>query len=177
MLAFSGSFTDLGKRGAILAGESFAWDFGDGNILTGTLTPTHTFADNGSFTVTLTVTDADGGVGSDWLLVTVSNVAPALAPFDDLVVNEGTQFSITGVYTDPGTLDTQTVVIEWQAGVTETLNLPAGSSSFELSHTYAEAGAFTVIVTITDKDGGTAQQSFDVIANPGVEFFLPLVWK
>ena len=85
---------------------------------------------------------------------------------------------ITGVLTEPGALDTQTVVIEWQEGVTETLNLPAGASGFGVSHSYAAPGLYTVIVTITDKDGGMAEQSFVVVVHPAVEtFYLPLVLK
>src|SRR2546425_798413 len=38
---------------------TYAWDFGDGTTATG-VKPSHTYADNGSYTVTLTVTDARG---------------------------------------------------------------------------------------------------------------------
>jgi PKD repeat protein len=165
----------------LLAGESFAWDFGDGTGATGTLTPTHSYADNGDFTVTLTVTDANGGVGTDWLVVTVDNAAPELGAFADQTLTAGETLTISGVLTDAGVLDTQTVVIEWEAGVTETLNLPAASSGFEASHLFATAGSYTVTVTVTDKDGGVAEQSFVVTVNP-VEpafwnFFLPVISK
>jgi RHS repeat-associated protein len=40
---------------------TFSWDFGDGNTATGP-TPEHTYAENGLFTVFLTVTDARGAV-------------------------------------------------------------------------------------------------------------------
>src|SRR5207248_5956606 len=36
----------------------YAWDFGDGTKASGTLTPTHTYADSGAYAVKLTVTDA-----------------------------------------------------------------------------------------------------------------------
>jgi PKD repeat protein len=44
----------------------------------GTLAPSHTYLDDGAYAVTLTVVDDDGGVGSDSLLATVTNVAPTI---------------------------------------------------------------------------------------------------
>jgi PKD repeat protein len=66
--SFSGSFSDPGS----LDTHHILWDFGDGETLTGTLTPGHTFTETGVYTVTLTVTDNDGASGSDQLIVTVN---------------------------------------------------------------------------------------------------------
>jgi hypothetical protein len=71
---FAGSFTDPG----LLDTHSLEWDFGDGTGESGTLTPSHAFTSPGVFTVTLTVTDNDGGVGSDSLEVEV--LLPACPP-------------------------------------------------------------------------------------------------
>jgi hypothetical protein len=65
--AFSGSFMDPGA----LDTHTIHWNFGDGGTTTGTLTPTHIYTTYDEFTVTLTVTDDDGGVGVDTLKVTV----------------------------------------------------------------------------------------------------------
>ena len=71
---FTGSFTDVGVNDT----HTIMWDFGDSNSVSDTLTPTHSYADDGVYTVTLTVTDDDGGVSSDTLTVTVGNVAPVI---------------------------------------------------------------------------------------------------
>ena len=53
LVSFSGSFTDAG----ILDTHTLEWDFGDGSpLVTGTLTPTHIYVNDGYYTVTLTVT-------------------------------------------------------------------------------------------------------------------------
>jgi PKD repeat protein len=54
---------------------SYAWDFGDGTSGVGP-TPGHTYAQAGTYSVTLTVTDDDGGTSSHTAPVTVSGTAP-----------------------------------------------------------------------------------------------------
>ena len=78
-LDFTGSFSDVGT----LDTHTVQWDFGDGSApVSGTLTPTHTFAAAGSYTVRLTVTDDDTGVGEDTLTVTVMPASyPLFFPF------------------------------------------------------------------------------------------------
>lgn len=60
-LQFLGNFTDAGLDDT----HTILWNFGDGTTATGILNPTHSFTAEGTYVVTLTVTDKDGGVGSD----------------------------------------------------------------------------------------------------------------
>ncbi|MBW2257119.1 MAG: PKD domain-containing protein, partial [Deltaproteobacteria bacterium] len=48
----------------------YSWDFGDGNIGTG-VSPSHTYAAGGTYTVTLTVTDDLDGFDDDATTATV----------------------------------------------------------------------------------------------------------
>ncbi|HYF61494.1 MAG TPA: PKD domain-containing protein, partial [Herpetosiphonaceae bacterium] len=99
-VTFAGSFTDPG----ILDTHTIAWDFGDGQGTTGTLSPTHAFSLPGTYTVTLTITDDDNGVGVDTMKVVVANHHVYLphivraTPAADLVVqnvtNTGTSISV-----------------------------------------------------------------------------------
>jgi len=152
------------------------WDFGDGYAVTDTLTPTHTYLDDGVYTVTLTVTDTFGTADSDWLFVTVENVAPTLSTFPNLEITAGETITITGTITDPGVLDSQTVLITWESGATETIELAAAQRQFSATYTYADAGLYPVTVRVTDKDGDWNEQSFSVtVSSSGYWIFIPIV--
>ncbi|HEX9593122.1 MAG TPA: PKD domain-containing protein, partial [bacterium] len=81
------TFTDPG----LLDTHTATLDWGDGTIAAGAVTEnggngsvdgSHVYGNAGSYTVTVTVTDQDGGVGSDAFLVEVTGGAQA--PIDDL---------------------------------------------------------------------------------------------
>jgi hypothetical protein len=178
IVAFQGSYSDdrRSKAEFPLASVQIEWDFGDGITVTGTLTPTHTFTDDGVYTVTLTVTDSLGAAGQDALLVSVENIAPLLAYLPDRDIQAGGIISLTAVFTDPGLLDIYMVTIDWQAGISETLALPAGARTFTLAHRYNQPGHYWVTVWIADDDGGTNARSFDVIVRPW-RLYLPVMRK
>jgi uncharacterized repeat protein (TIGR01451 family) len=67
VLHFAGSYSDPG----LLDSHQIRWDFGDGSIISGTLTPTHTYQSDGKFTVKLQVSDDDGGIGKASLDVNI----------------------------------------------------------------------------------------------------------
>jgi PKD repeat protein len=73
-VAFSGSFIDPG----VLDSHTAAWDFGDGTSGTGFST-SHAYSAAGTYTVTLTVTDDDGGSGQVTTQVTVQTPQAALS--------------------------------------------------------------------------------------------------
>ena len=73
-ISFSGSFfTDLGSGDT----HTILWNFGDGTPLTSldTGTATYSYRESGVYTVTLTVLDDDGGVGSASIEITVRSSA------------------------------------------------------------------------------------------------------
>jgi YVTN family beta-propeller protein len=160
-IAFTGSFTNPGA-----GTHTFSWNFGDGSpAVTDNQTPNHTYKDNGTFTVTLTVTDQNGGVGTDTLTVTVYNVAPTLEGGPDQTLNEGETVSLTSAtFIDPGIQDTHTATINWKDGSpVEAGAINAGTVSG--SHVYPDDGVFTVDVCVSDDDKGVGCDSLQVIVN------------
>jgi len=88
-LSFSGSFSDPGA----LDSHTATWSFGDGATSTtgfgpggsAGLSATHSYGAPGTFTVTLTVTDDDGGVGQSTSTVHVETAQQALASISGYV--------------------------------------------------------------------------------------------
>ncbi len=165
---FSGSFTDLGVRDT----HTVMWDFGDGSTYSGDLNFSHTYADDGLYTVTLNVMDDDGGIGTDILNVTVINSKPLVVAGPDLEVTAGDQFSFEGTFTDAGWLDTHTAEWSFGEGITiegslsEENGNPESKGTVSDVFTYFEVGVHTVTLTVTDDDGGIELDQFTVTVNP-----------
>jgi len=151
---------------------SWSWNFGDGGTST-VRNPSHTYGDNGVYTVSLTVTDDDGSQDTISHNITVVNVVPIVNAGPDQAVNEGDIVNFAGSFTDPGWLDTHTV--EWEFGDGNTT-----SGTLTPSHVYGDNGVYTVTLTVTDDDGGIGTDTLTVTVNnvapivdagPGQEVF------
>ncbi|HJQ29747.1 MAG TPA: PKD domain-containing protein, partial [Rubrobacter sp.] len=167
-----GSFTDPGDDGL----WSITVDWGDGTTDTqfdaaspGALPQKpHAYANDGNYTVTLTVVE-DGGAASDseTFNVTVANVAPTVDLTGSSTANEGDTKKYDFTVTDPGD-DTHT--IDWDCGVGEKVpgsfqyDPATKTGSFECRF---PDGPVNTTVSVTADDGkDTGNDSIDVnVAN------------
>ncbi len=148
------SFTGLGS--VDLDGDivSYAWDFGDGETGVGAI-QAHTYDQDGTFFVTLTVTDNDDLIGEAIIVVTVENVAPVVVPGAAQAGTEGSRISVSATFADVGVEDSHTATIDWADGTTTTLD-PA-RSPLSAEHVYRNDGEFVVTITVSDEqDSGSA---------------------
>ncbi len=164
----AGSFTDA---------DSTSWtatvDYGDGSGAQPlalnpdkTFSLGHTYADNGSYTVTVSVTDNQGATGTDTVAVTVTNVPPSVSLAGAAGGVRGQLLAFAGSFTDPGTADTWTATVDFGDGSgTQALSFGA-DHTFGFNHIFAANGTYSVVVTVRDDDGGagTASQSVTVRA-------------
>jgi DNA/RNA endonuclease G (NUC1) len=129
---------------------TYAWSFGDGATGTGA-TPSHVYADNGNYAVTVVVTDPYGAADTASTTVTVMNAAPTVAAFAGGALLQGEAYAAAGSFADPGA-DRWTATVDYGDG-TGARPLALAGNGFALSHTYRLAGTFTVTVRVTDDDG------------------------
>lgn len=87
-VSMSGSFADPGW----LDTHTVHWDFADGASADGSLEVTHVYSELGTFPVTLTISDDDGGVGVEAATVTVVDTSPPdiTCPADVIVEGDTT---------------------------------------------------------------------------------------
>jgi PKD repeat protein len=84
-VAFTGTGTDY--DGTI---TSYDWDFGDGTNST-LQNPTHTYTDIGVYTATLTVTDDDGSMGFDSVVIINGEIATPIVASASSYIADGYQ--------------------------------------------------------------------------------------
>lgn len=147
--------------------------WGDGQTATGAVTESggvftvsaaHSYAEAGSYSVEVVMQDVGGSRASVSATATIAD-APLSASGRSLTGVEGTTFSgVVATFTDENPLATSadfSAVIDWGDGHTSAgaITENAGVFSVAGTNTYAEAGAYTVEVSIHDAGGSTAAAS------------------
>jgi hypothetical protein len=188
----SAEFTDPG----VLDTHTASIDWGDDGPTTDGLSPAaladgvdHVYGDNGTYEVTVTVTDDDGGVGEDIVSVVVGNLDPtatidvsdavSFPGGDYLVVEAGATLPVAADGSDPGSDD---LTFTWNLPDAETYfnngdgppepdepptPTPFGTFPFAASDdadaVYGFPGVQELGLVLTDDDGGSDDDSAGVI--------------
>ena len=129
------------------------WSFGDGTTASGVVVTSHTYTAAGTYTVTLTVTDAIGQTGTATQVLTVTAPPPPDQPpvalFDAGCIGRTCTFDSSG-----STDDHRIVSRAWSFG--------DGSSTVDViapSHAFPGDGTYQVTLTVTDDAGQTSTAS------------------
>jgi hypothetical protein len=198
---FSASFSDAGWNDTYTG--SIDWGFGPPDAVapsvttpgspgvpdSGTITGSHTYMDDGGFTIAGSVSDDDGGSGSASTGVTVNNVDPTAAIDETgtilingvptIITNAGSPVPFSGRSTDPGS-DDLTLTWDWddgapapdvtvvslQGSVPDLDPSPDGTArdvTDTQTHTFGEACIYDVVFAAADDDGGTGSDDIAVV--------------
>ena len=124
---------------------SYLWDFGDGN--TSSLSKlTHSFTENGEYSVTLTIVDNEGAVSSKVANQIVKNRSPVAILIENSTIIDRKQvvsFDASGSYDPDGVI----VSYLWDFGDQKS------STGITVNHIYNQVGSYNVTLTIEDNNG------------------------
>jgi PKD repeat protein len=145
----------------------YRWDFGDGTSGRGSVV-NHSFARAATYSVTLTLVDTLGRTASLTKPYTVlgGNAPLANATFSPRDPSPGQQVNFNASASSAA-VGRKIVRWDWTFGDGET-----GTGQL-VSHVYRQAGAYTVVLTVTDDAGRTATDDIDIdvgSSNPTADF-------
>lgn len=163
IFSLTGNFTDPGLNDT----HTILWTLGDGNSSSGSLIPNHTYSNPGSYLINLTVTDDDGGVGSDNLTITVLDLIPEVDAGPGIIINEGATFSFNPSIKNPGN---EPLSYFWDFnialdgpdndGITDN---DIDSIVLRPSHMYLDHGFYNAKITVMDDEGNIVSDTVNIM--------------
>jgi hypothetical protein len=124
-----------------------------------------TYTPSGDFTgfdqFTYQVTDPSGASTSATVSVEVQNLAPAVNAGPDVAIGEGSTFTSSGSFADPGT-ETWTATVDYGDGSGVQPLALNPDKTFDLNHFYGVGGNYTVTVAVTDSHGASGSDTASV---------------
>lgn len=151
-------FTDTSTAGTS-AITARTWEFGDGESSTDA-NPSHTYTTEGNYSVTLTVTTADGTdaeTRTNLISVTLTNDTPPTASFTASPTSGNGPLTVQ--FTDTSAAGSNAITDWlWTFGDGET------STQQNPSHTYADAGTYSVTLAVTTPLGTDDVQEVNLIS-------------
>jgi outer membrane protein assembly factor BamB len=149
------SFTDESSGHGI---TGWLWDFGD-NSASNETNPYHIYAENGLYTINLTVTNSEGSNTST--RIGLVNITDQITPVANFSYNvSGTQSPVSVKFTDTS-YNTNAITWFWDFGDNTTSNFQ------NPTHQYAEVGTYSVTLTVSNQNGNnTIKKSGIIVVEP-----------
>ena len=133
----------------------FAWNFGDNTPVLKGASVVHSFRDNGTYNISLTLQTASAKTASQSLAVTIQNQAPVANVSVSTQAPYYTNKPITFASTSSD-VDGSIVKFAWDFGDNTT------DANASPAHKYTVPGTYTVKLTVTDNDNASASANFQV---------------
>ena len=122
--------------------------------------------DNGTFLVTLTAHDGVSAPVTSDTTVVLANLAPVVAitaPVDGALYGAGIHpVTVRASLSDGGSHDSHSCSVQWETGIPFSGSVDAEAGTCTATHQYATAGQRSILVAITDDDGGSAADSVQI---------------
>ncbi|MDO7868518.1 PKD domain-containing protein [Nocardioides jiangxiensis] len=133
---------------------TYLWTLPDGSSAT-TASTAYTFPATGTYTASLTVTDAHGISSTSSVTVEATNAAPTAAvAASPLTAHRGQEVTFDGRGSSDPDADALTYLWEFPGGDTATTSVA--------KHTWADAGSYAVKLTVVDPFGASATKTVTV---------------
>ena len=144
-------FTDLSSdaEGEIV---SWRWQFGDGGC-TDLPSPSHTYREDGTYVVTLTVIDEQGSKGMMSAELTVNNLPPHAVLACDGATGRRTGEPVVFDASDSHDPSPQGQIIRYEWDLEGEGTYSEETTTATLRHSYADDGTYPVRVRVVDDDG------------------------
>jgi len=148
---------------------SYFWEFGDGANGTG-VTPIHTYTKNGTYNVTLTVTDNSSRTNTitTFANITDKNMPPSKPELTIRESDNKNEFILTAVSIDPEG-DNISYIIDWGDNTTTTPPPFPSGTLLTTTHIYTFAGTYNITVFARDEHNATSEKAeVAVIVNESI---------
>ena len=160
--------------GELIDPDSYFWDFGDGTNTTGKIV-IHAFAAEGTYNVTLTVTDTEGLSDSTWQLIKVYlhdiNITKVIATPTEVIIGDNVAINVD-ILNEGTTSETFNVSVYYDATLIETktgIFLGVGANTtVSFTWTTTVNGTFTISAKVPPVPGEKPEDQFDNTFTDGI---------